>query len=315
MNMENNSGWKYNKNGDDIQYDMDDLSSPFGPDDQRGNLNFIDGKKVIKALKIPEEGKVYRMSHTIYNGMADRLTHGPYFFDLLLRPYDNGFTEKYKNKYGPSLGRIEMCDHTGTHMDALSHMAYNNKFYNNINVNDIITNTGYKKLGIENAGPVITEGIMVDAAAANGTDVLEDGYPISEIEVKKFLKDNNIEINSGDAIFFHTGASKFFSDPKKYDKFYDSSAGISYGLAKYLNNMKVSITGSDTPSSEVVPPENTGTRLPVHQYLIAKAGIHIIDNLSLHRMAKDNVYKFLFICSPIPFKGATASPVSPVAII
>ena len=303
------------ENGNKLYNTESDLSSVFGQDDQRGNLNLIDNIKVMKSLKIPETGKVYRMSHTIYNGMADRPTHGPYFFDIMLRPYDNGFTEKYANKYGPSLGRLEMCDHTGTHFDALSHMAYDGKFFNNIPVNDVITNTGYKKLGVENAGPIITGGIMVDAAAASGTDILEGGYPITVQEVKKFLKDNSITPEPGDAMFFHTGASSKFSNPGKYDKFYDSSAGIGYELARYLNELKISVTGSDTPSSEVVPPEDRNTRLPVHQYLIAKAGIHIIDNLSLHRMAKDRAYHFLFVCSPIPFRGATASPVSPVAIV
>ena len=42
---------------------------------------------------------------------------------------------------------------------------------------------------------------------------------------------------------------------------------------------------------------------------------HIIDNLNLQAMAKDKIYHFLFICSPISFMGATASPVSPVAIV
>ena len=108
-----------------------------------------------------------------------------------------------------------------------------------------------------------------------GTDILEGGYPITVQEVKKFLKDNSITPEPGDAMFFHTGASSKFSNPGKYDKFYDSSAGIGYELARYLNELKISVTGSDTPSSEVVPPEDRNTRLPVHQYLIAKAGIHI----------------------------------------
>ena len=314
--MENHDGNKdNNKNSDALYNTENDLSSPFGPDDQRGNLNLINPQKIIKSLGIPKKGNVYPMSHIIYNGMADRPTHGPYFFNLLLRPYDNGFTEKYSNKYGPSIGRLEMCDHTGTHIDALSHMAYNGKFFNNISVKDSLTNTGYKKLGIENAGPIITRGIMIDSAAANGVDILEGGYSIGTIEVKKFLKDNNIVPEPGDAIFFHTGASKLFSDPEEYDKFYDSAAGIGFGLAKYLDEIKISVTGSDTPSSEVVPPEDPKTRLPVHQYLIAKAGIHIIDNLNLQAMAKDKIYHFLFICSPISFMGATASPVSPVAIV
>lgn len=292
-----------------------DLSSRFGVNDQRGNLNYIDNKKVLEALKIPEAGKIYRMSHTVFNGMADRPTHGPYFFDILLRPGDNGFTEKYDNKYGPSLGRLEMSDHTGTHLDALSHMAYDGKFFNNVPVKEVIKNTGYSKMGIENAGPIITKGIMVDAALIAGTDLVRGGIPIEVSDVKGFLKDNNIVPEKGDAIFFHTGASILFSEPEKYDKFYDSAPGIGFDLARYMNEIGISVTGSDTPSSEVVPPEAANTRLPVHQYLIAKSGIHIIDNLSLHRMAHDRVYEFMFVCSPIPFKGATASPVSPVAII
>ena len=292
-----------------------DLSSRFGVNDQRGNLNYIDNKKVLEALKIPEAGKIYRMSHTVFNGMADRPTHGPYFFDIMLRPGDNGFTEKYDNKYGPSLGRLEMSDHTGTHLDALSHMAYDGKFFNNVPVKEVIKNTGYSKMGIENAGPIITKGIMVDAALIAGTDLVRGGIPIEVSDVKGFLKDNNIVPEKGDAIFFHTGASILFSEPEKYDKFYDSAPGIGFDLARYMNEIGIAVTGSDTPSSEVVPPEAANTRLPVHQYLIAKSGIHIIDNLSLHRMAHDRVYEFMFVCSPIPFKGATASPVSPVAII
>ncbi|HIH60379.1 MAG TPA: cyclase family protein, partial [Ferroplasma sp.] len=89
--------------------------------------------------------------------------------------------------------------------------------------------------------------------------MLEGGYSIGTIEVKKFLKDNNIVPEPGDAIFFHTGASKLFSDPEEYDKFYDSAAGIGFGLAKYMDEIKISVTGSDTPSSEVVPPEDPKT--------------------------------------------------------
>ncbi len=300
----------------EIMYNTEsNLSSRFGVNDQRGNLNYIDNKKVLQALRIPEEGKVYRMSHTLFNGMADRPTHGPYFFSLLLRPCDNGFEERYENRYGPSLGRLEMSDHTGTHLDALSHMAYDGKFFNNIPVKSVISNTGYSKMGIENAGPIVTTGIMVDAAMASGNDLLEGDMPIEPEDVKKFLKDNNIAPERGDAMFFYTGASILFSKPEEYDKFYDSAPGIGFNLAKYLNEVGISVTGSDTPSSEVIPPEARNTRLPVHQYLIAKAGIHIIDNLSLHRMAGDKIYKFMFVCSAIPFKGATASPVSPIAIV
>ncbi len=292
-----------------------DLSSKFGKDDESGNLNYIDNSKVMKALKIPEKGKIYNLAHVIYNGMADRITHGPYFFEMLLRPYDNDYYKKYDNKYGPGLGRIEMCDHTGTHIDSLNHMAYNNKFFNNIDAFNNTKNLGSDKLGIETTKPVITRGLNIDITELYKTDILEQGHSITVNELKEFLNNHNMEIEQGDAVFFYTGVSKLFNNPEKYDRYYDSSPGIGYKLSKYLNQKNISLTGSDTPSSEVTPPEIKNTRLPVHQYLIAKCGIRLIDNIKLYELTSDKVYSFLFMCSPIPFKGATASPVSPLAII
>ncbi len=292
-----------------------DLSSKFGKGDELGNLNYITGEKTLDSLKMIKSGKVYNMSHIIYNGMADREAHGPYFFDVLLRVYDNDYYKKYDNKYGASLGRLEMCDHTGTHLDGLSHMAFNNKFFNNIDAYENTTNLGYKKLGMEKTIPIITRGIVVDVAGMHKKDKMEPGYSITREETITFLKDNNIELSDGDALFFYTGISKLFSRPDDYDKYYDSSPGIGYDLAKFIAEKNISVSGSDTPSSEVTPPELENTRLPVHQYLIAKSGIRLIDNLKLDEIARDGVYEFTFICLPLLIKGATASPVSPVAIV
>ncbi|AAT42769.1 cyclase family protein [Picrophilus oshimae] len=295
--------------------DYNDLSSKFGKDDELGNLNYIDEKKVLSSLRMVKYGRVYNLSHVIFNGMADRLTHGPFFFEILLRPYDNDYYKIYDNKYGASLGRIEMCDHTGTHLDSLNHMAYNNKLFNNIDAYENTTNLGSKRLGIEKSIPIITKGIMIDVAGMHKKDKLEPGYAITREETEIFLKDHNIEIDNGDAVFFYTGLSREFNDPKNYDKYYDSSPGIGYDLAKFLSEKNVSVSGSDTPSSEVTPPEIKNTRLPVHQYLIAKCGIRLIDNIKLDELSRDRIYEFAFICLPLLIKGATASPVSPVAII
>ena len=293
----------------------DDLSSKFGKDDESGNLNYIDNIKVIKSLKMADKGIIYNLAHEIYNGMADRITHSPYFFQMLLRPYDNNFYKAYANKYGPGIGRIEMCDHTGTHLDSLNHMAYNNKFFNNIDAFDNTGNPGSDKLGIETTGPVITRGLNIDITELYSTDILDQGHAITISELKEFLDKHDLKIEQGDAVFFYTGVSKLFNNPEKYNKYYDSSPGIGYGLAEYLNGKNISLSGSDTPSSEVIPSEIKNTRLPVHQYLIAKCGIRLIDNIKLYELSSDNVHEFLFVCSPIPFRGATASPVSPLAII
>ena len=292
-----------------------DLSSKFGKDDQYGNLNYINDEKIMNSLKIPRKGKVYNLGHVVYNGMADRITHGPYFFEMLLRPYDNNYYKVYDNKYGAGLGRIEMCDHTGTHLDSLNHMAYDNKFFNNIDAFENTKNLGSDKLGIENTKPIITRGLNIDITELYNTDILEYNHAITMEETKEFLNKHDLSIEEGDAVFFYTGVSKLFNTPEKYDKYYDSSPGIGYDLAKYLNEKNVALSGSDTPSSEVTPSEIKNTRLPVHQYLIAKCGIRLIDSIKLYELSKDKIHEFLFMCSPILFKGATASPVSPLAII
>ena len=68
--------------------------------------------------------------------------------------------------------------------------------------------------------------------------------------------------------------------------------------------------GGDTVALEQTP----SASLPVHQVLLVKNGIHIIEVMYLDGLAADGVYEFLFMVSPLKIKGGTASPVRPVAL-
>ncbi|MXX14954.1 MAG: cyclase family protein, partial [Gemmatimonadetes bacterium] len=52
----------------------------------------------------------------------------------------------------------------------------------------------------------------------------------------------------------------------------------------------------------------------VHQLLIAQNGIYILENLDLEELAKDQVYEFAFVFSPLRLKGGTGSPGNPIAV-
>ena len=52
----------------------------------------------------------------------------------------------------------------------------------------------------------------------------------------------------------------------------------------------------------------------VHHELFLHEGINILENMDLRDMARDRVYEFLFVCTTIRIKGATGSPVRPIAI-
>ncbi len=291
--------------------------SKWGAADELGTLNTLTNEKALSALKVVKKGKVYRLGHIIHSEMPVRAAlHGSFGIFSSQRVYDNRppLREPTSNRFGAALSRLEMVDHLGTHLDSLNHISLDNKFYNGVDAFETTTPRGTLKLGIESSPPIVTRGVMVDAAALLGKEILDKGYAITPRETEEFLSKKGLDVGPGDAVLFHTGVSKLWSAPSKYNEYWETSPGIGYGLAKWLGEKDVSVSGADTPGSEVGPPELPGTRLPVHQYLITKCGIRLIDNIKLDELANDRVYEFLFVCSPLPIKGATASPVAPVAV-
>ena len=54
--------------------------------------------------------------------------------------------------------------------------------------------------------------------------------------------------------------------------------------------------------------------MPVHVHLLVESGIHIIECLNLDELASAGVAEFLFVALPLKIRGATGSPVRPVAV-
>ncbi len=53
---------------------------------------------------------------------------------------------------------------------------------------------------------------------------------------------------------------------------------------------------------------------PVHQELLTRNGIFNLENMRFDELVAADVTEFLFILTTIRFKGATGSPVRPIAI-
>jgi kynurenine formamidase len=54
--------------------------------------------------------------------------------------------------------------------------------------------------------------------------------------------------------------------------------------------------------------------MPVHVHLLVERGIHIIEVLDLEKLAEDGVSEFLFVALPLRIRGATGSPIRPIAL-
>jgi kynurenine formamidase len=55
--------------------------------------------------------------------------------------------------------------------------------------------------------------------------------------------------------------------------------------------------------------------MPVHQHCLVEAGVYLIENLYLDELVALGADAFCFIALPVKFKGATGSPLRPIAIL
>ena len=172
---------------------------------------------------------------------------------------------------------------------------------------------GVDKLGIENVKSYITRGVLVDVAGYKGVDTLEHSYEVTMDDVRGALARQGISeasISDGDALFFNYGWSKLWGDPDTYNT---NPPGIGMEVAAWVVEQNASMVGSDSWPTEVWP-SPTGLVVPVHQELITKAGIFNLENMVFESVIADGVYEFLYIFTPIRFKGGTGSPARPLAI-
>ena len=59
---------------------------------------------------------------------------------------------------------------------------------------------------------------------------------------------------------------------------------------------------------------DTNMALFGHAHLLVTHGIHIIENLNLEELAAAKVHEFGFVGIPLKFRGATGSPIRPLAL-
>jgi len=102
-------------------------------------------------------------------------------------------------------------------------------------------------------------------------------------------------------------------DKSKFRLF--GQAGLSLEAVQWLvEKQNAMLLGADNLGLESFPSKNAENFAPVHSYLLAEQGVSFIEVLWLEELSKDQVYEFVFIASPLKLRGATGSPIRPLAI-
>ena len=84
--------------------------------------------------------------------------------------------------------------------------------------------------------------------------------------------------------------------------------------AIWLAEKGAALIGADNYAIEVMPFPNDAV-FPVHQRLIRDFGVPLLEGLVLAPLAAAAISAFMFVAAPLRLEGATASPLTPIAII
>lgn len=208
-----------------------------------------------------------------------------------------------------------MGGHVGTHMDALAHVSHNGKLFGGIDAYENQVGGGFKQLGIDTVKPVVCRGILLDIAGLKNVPTLAPGTGISADDLRQAAEREGIASRKGDAVLVRSGWSTNWTNPLVYIGLEAGVPGVDISGAELIASWGTRVTGHDSVAYEQIRPGVGHSLLPVHRILLVENGINIVENLNLDELARDQVYEFLFMVSPLKMVGATGSPVRPVAVV
>ena len=286
--------------------------SPWGPTDEIGTLNMMTDATRLDVLRHVAGGKVYDLGVDLFVGMP--ICCGPFgdpSFQIFMTHIPARGDGKEVLSY--SGDAVSMYTHSGTHLDALNHFGLKGKIWNGVKADDDLGVRGWTKSGVDKYPPILSRGVLIDVAKAKGVAYLPASYAITIDDLKEALRQQRTALAPGDVVLVRTGLMTLWPDQNKYRL--ADEAGLSLEAAQWLvEGNKAMLLGADSLGVESLPSTNPDNFVPVHSYLLVEQGVSILEALWLEDLAKDQVYEFLFIASPLKFRGGTASPVRPLAI-
>jgi kynurenine formamidase len=291
------------------QMPPDDQRCPsrWGAGDQRGSGNWMKPETVLRAARLIRTGQVFELAEVLSPDPKESFLNSGRVYDIYTKPSlpkPNTRTEN-EELIVSELGQI------GTQFDAYAHQMYGDSFYNCFKQGDIATRSGFKKLGVETVGTLMTRGVLIDVAGLKGIDMLPGGYVITPEDLQQALARQALALQPGDAVVINTGWGKLMGhDNERYEK---TSPGIGIAAGQWLVGQDPMLIAADNCCVEVRPSEPSFS-LPIHAMMLIQYGIYLLENLKLEALAGAHAYEFAFIVQPLKLKGATGSTVVPVAM-
>jgi kynurenine formamidase len=293
--------------------------SPFGKDDEIGMLNMITHDSVARVMSEIRMGTIFDLSTDYFIGMPNWTASGDPPYQIWMSHTPAGTIRDDPMAVGPEENElvaysgdcITMYTHCGTHVDTLSHFGYHGKIWNGFSASEHLGSRHWKVAGADTHPPMIARGVMIDVAAAKGVDVLPPSYGIGKDDICDALKRQGSELRIGDVALLRTGRMSLWPDPRGYIV---DEPGLNREGAEFLAMSGVVMVGADSIAIEQLPSADPGNWQVVHTYLLAEAGIPMLEIANLEELSRERLFEFAFIGACLRLRGATGSPMRPIAL-
>lgn len=285
----------------------------WGDGDQLGAANLMTAERIKAAAELVTEGKVYSLGMEVG---PDTPAFPPRSLSVtILQPNQNGNSGLGDNNFTYNDDIFMGWLGIGSQIDGLGHSGIDHVYYGGRTYDDFAPASGLTELGLNTLPGLVGRGVMLDMAAHFGTDMVEEGVPYTEDDIKAAAEAQSVELREGDVVLFHSNWMELLDgDNPDPERFGAAEPGLGVSGAEYLAEIGVMAVGADTWGMEVVPAEEEGQAFRAHQILQPENGIYILENMDTRELAADGVNEFLFVLGQARIKGAVQMIINPIAI-
>ena len=290
----------------------------WGPDDDRGTLNYITPARVAAAAGLVRSGRTVSMAIPI-NKVAgpDNPNPAVHYMSLM---HDIPIS-----KAGLTFGMcyLAMASHGDchTHVDALNHVGYRGQLYNGKPVETLTSRGSDWGSVAAYANGIVGRGVLLDAARHRGIDWLEPGEAVDRAELEAIEAAEGVHLGEGDILVFRTGhhARRLALGPWRNEPPPDGEgkAGLSIDTIPWMHERRIAAFLPDG-DGETVPSNVEDLPYPIHPLQLTAMGMCTSDSLQFEELAKacegEGRWEFLVVGLPLRLPGATGSPWNPIAI-
>ncbi len=183
----------------------------------------------------------------------------------------------------PAVNRLELGEHTGTHVDAINHMA---REYRGQSIDTMPLTMFY------------TEGICLDLSCKGLLDLIEPA------DLERSISEAGVEIKPGDTVLLYTDHYRRAFGTADWHR----GPGLSVDAARWLGEQAIAAFGVETVSPGVRHVSNK----EVHRICGELRFTHYENMINLYQLVGRG--RFRFIGLPLRIRGGTGSPVRAVAV-